>query len=361
MVMERKNLLGASCLAAETEVPAPGTVDAEGNVHLKSRVVPLPKLISPQAQQAMREAYAMSQASSTTPLGETAEEALKQAIARVDTAYEMIASQVLASAAATVERAEMAGVTVYVGKAHVIPQARRQRAVMYIHGGGFVFLAGGRYAESLAAEMAALCSCTVYSVNYRTPPAHPFPAALDDVMAVYRELLKSYQPGDIALAGESAGGNIAAALTLKIRDSGLPLPGMLILKTPAVDLTDSGDSMVTNIGLDARLSDSSAGFGLLYANGHDLRDPYLSPVFGDFSKGYPPTFVQAGLRDLLLSGAVMLHRAIRRDGGEAELHVWEGMSHGPFRLVNSTVPEDLELDAEIKRFLAKHWHEGASG
>ncbi len=110
------NLLGASCLAAQAEVPAPGTVDAEGNVHLKSRVVPLPKLISPEAQQAMREAYAMSQGSSMTPPGGTAEEALKQAIARVDTAYEMIASQVLASAAATVERTEMAGVTVYVGQ-----------------------------------------------------------------------------------------------------------------------------------------------------------------------------------------------------------------------------------------------------
>lgn len=346
---------GGARPAAQLPAPTAGTLDAEGRLHLGPRAVPLPKLASPEAQQALREAYALRPPGSILPPPGASREAWRQAIAKVDAAFEAIAEQALRRAAATVEAAKIAGVTVYVGRAHTIPESRRRRAIMHLHGGGFVFLAGGKYAESLAATKAAQCGCTVYSVNYRTPPDHPFPAALDDAVAVYRELLKRHEPADLAIAGESAGGNLAAAVTLKIRDAGLPMPGMVVLLTPGVDLTNSGDSSVTNLGLDARLTDDSAEVRTLYAGGHDLRDPYLSPVFGDFGKGFPPTFIQAGLRDLLLSGAVVLHRALRRAGIDAELHVWEGQPHGPFSMGASTVPEDLDLDAEIHRFLARHW------
>jgi acetyl esterase/lipase len=119
-----------------------------------------------------------------------------------------------------------------------------------------------------------------------------------------------------------------------------------------VDLTESGDSFHANLGLDSVLTSSLMETNLLYADGHDLADPYLSPLFGDFSKGFPPTFLQAGTRDLFLSNAVRMHRALRAAGVPAELHVFEGAPHGLFF---GTAPEDEELDREARRFVDEHW------
>jgi acetyl esterase/lipase len=121
------------------------------------------------------------------------------------------------------------------------------------------------------------------------------------------------------------------------------------LVTSAVDLTESGDSSQTNRDVDVNLRRHKPELIALYAAGHDLTDPYLSPLFGDFSKGFPPTFLQAGTRDLLLSDAVRMHRALRKAGVEVELHVFEGMPHGGF----FGAPEDQELAAEIRRFVVK--------
>jgi len=186
-----------------------------------------------------------------------------------------------------------------------------------------------------------------FAVDYRMPPDHPYPAGLEDSIEAYRSLLGRYQPERIAVSGGSAGGGLAAAFVLKARDMGLPLPGACVLATPEADLTESGDSFEANIFVDVvasqRLTDSIA----LYANGHDLRDPYLSPVFGDFSKGFPPTILTCGTRDLFLSNTVLMHRALRRAGIEAQLHVWEAMPHGGF----FGAPEDEEVLEEQARFI----------
>jgi monoterpene epsilon-lactone hydrolase len=182
------------------------------------------------------------------------------------------------------------------------------------------------------------------------PPDHPYPAALDDCIAVYRRLLEVQPPARIVVGGASAGGNLAAALMHRARDVGLPLPGALVLLTPEADLTESGDSFATNLGIDpvlrSRLSESIA----LYAGDHDLTHPYLSPLFGDFTPPFPPTFVQAGTRDLFLSNAVRMHRKLRAAGVESELHVFEAMPHGGF----FGAPEDAELAAEVRRFVSAH-------
>jgi acetyl esterase/lipase len=142
---------------------------------------------------------------------------------------------------------------------------------------------------------------------------------------------------------------LAASLVLKIRDAGLPLPAACVLATPQADLTESGDTFETNAEIDVilrkRLSESIA----LYAGGHDLRDPYLSAVFGDFSKGFPPTMLLSGTRDLFLSNTVRLHRALRKAGVEADLHVWEAMPHGGF----FGAPEDAEVLAEQAAFIRR--------
>ena len=189
-----------------------------------------------------------------------------------------------------------------------------------------------------------------WSVDYRMPPDYPYPAALDDVLAAYSGLLDVRAPEQIVVGGGSAGGNLAAALVLRARDEGLPLPGALILLTPEVDLTESGDSFQTNLGIDNVLTESLADSIALYAGDHDLRHPYLSPLFGDLTAPFPPTLLQAGTRDLFLSNTVRMHRKLRAGGVDAQLHVFEAMPHGGF----FGAPEDDELTEEIRRFLSSH-------
>jgi acetyl esterase/lipase len=187
-----------------------------------------------------------------------------------------------------------------------------------------------------------------WAVDYRMPPLHPYPVPLDDCMAVYVQLLEERSPRDIFVGGTSAGGNLAAALIARAKDEGLPMPAALVLLTPEVDLTESGDSFETNRHADNVLG-SLMEANLLYANGHDLAHPYISPLFADVA-GFPPTFLQAGTRDLYLSNTVRMHRALRAAGVEAELHVFEAMPHGGF----GGAPEDIELRMEVRRFLDAH-------
>ena len=157
---------------------------------------------------------------------------------------------------------------------------------------------------------------------------------------------------DAIVRGGSAGGNLAAALILRARDEGLPLPAAAVLMTPELDLTESGDSFHTNLGVDSVLTQSLMPANLLYAGGHDLAHPYLSPLFGDFTKGFPPTFLATGTRDLFLSNTVRMHRALRSADISAELHVLESAPHGGFF---GAAPEDADLVREIRRFCDTHW------
>ncbi len=118
--------------------------------------------------------------------------------------------------------------------------------------------------------------------------------------------------------------------------------------TPELDLTESGDSFNTLMGLDTVLTERLMPVNLVYAAGADLEHPYLSPLFGDVA-GYPPTLIQAGTRDIFLSNAVIMHRKLRRAGVRAELHVWEGMPHGGF---SGLTAEDREVSAELQAFIA---------
>jgi acetyl esterase/lipase len=152
------------------------------------------------------------------------------------------------------------------------------------------------------------------------------------------------------VGGGSAGGNLAAALILRARDQGLPLPAAAILLTPAVDFTHSGDTFETNFGVDTVITTRGGG-SEIYARGHDVTDPYLSPIFGDYSKGFPPTLLASGTRDLLLSNTVRLHRKLRAAGVIADLHVLEAAPHGFFL---GGTPEDDDLHNEIRQFIDAH-------
>ncbi|WP_436054231.1 alpha/beta hydrolase fold domain-containing protein [Phenylobacterium sp. LjRoot225] len=234
------------------------------------------------------------------------------------------------------------------------PEARRGRlaevAYFDIHGGGFV--AGGGEMCALTAKLkAADYGAEVFSVDYRMLPDHPYPAALDDCMAAYAEVLKSYPASAVVVAGASAGGNLAAGLMLRARDEGVPLPAGLLLLTPALDLTLAGDSHQTNRYLDVNLY-GGADFIRSHAGAEDLEHPYVSPLFGNFALGWPQTFLMTGTRDLLLSDTVRMHRALRCAGVTAELHVMEAGPHGGFM---GAAPEDAEIMAEARRFTYSAW------
>jgi acetyl esterase/lipase len=217
--------------------------------------------------------------------------------------------------------------------------------------GGALILFGGDIIIPLAQKLSLVVKANVVSVDYRMPPDHPYPAGLDDCVAVYKGLLERHGAHNIVIGGASAGGNLALATILRAKAEGLPMPAGLALLTPEIDLTESGDSFQVLKGLD-RLG-PLIEVNRLYAGTTPLTDPYVSPLFGDFSGDFPRTFIQAGTRDLFLSNAVRLHRALRRHDIEADLHIWEALPHGGFLVA----PEDAEIDEELYKFTRSCWND----
>ncbi len=318
-------------------------VVAEG-LYLDARIIPIPHSISPEAQAAL--AAGRPPRPPSPPISDKA--AWRAHIAESNAAFTTMMEAATATLPARAELTDIGGVPVYVGTPYTMAEANRDKALIHLHGGALVLL-GGEPVRHFAITEAATMGCKLFAVDYRNPPDHPYPAALDDCVAVYRALLETYPAHRIAISGVSGGGNLAAAMTLKARDAGLPLPSAVGLFSPEVDLTESGDSFQTNRDIDVVLHGSLAATNALYADGHDLADPYVSPLFGDFNKGFPPTFVQSGTRDLFLSNSVRIHRRLRDAGIDAELHVWEALPHAFF----GGAPEDRELHVEFRRFLAR--------
>lgn len=315
-------------------------------VHLSARDVPPPSTISPEARQALSDFAATPRVPWPSP---DDREAWLTRAAESNAMWDDLAGPILEKLPATVETVSIGGVTCHEcrptsGVSECSP------VYMFMHGGAF-FSGGGSYAKVLGARDAAAIGIRVISVDYRLAPDHRFPAALEDCVAVYRALAKSVPPSRLVIGGSSAGGNLAAAATLAIRDRDLPTPSGVVLLSPELDLTESGDSFRTNADLDVILKFSLDECNALYAGDRDLTDPYLSPLFADFTKGFPPALIQSGTRDLFLSNAVRMHRKLREAGLEAELHVWEAMPHGAFS--RGDAPEHDEIAAEVGRFIHK--------
>jgi monoterpene epsilon-lactone hydrolase len=252
------------------------------------------------------------------------------------------------------QSAEMGGVRVFILTPKTMRPENRERVLIHVHGGCYV-MNPGEAGVSEAAFMAGFGGFRVISVDYRMPPAAPYPAALDDAMAVWRAAVKEHDPRKMAIFGSSAGGALTLAMTLRAKADGLPLPAAIAPGTPMADLTGVGDSFQTNAFIDNSLV-APGGFcdaaARLYANGHDLRDPMLSPVYGDV-RGFPPTILTTGTRDLLLSNTVRMHRRLRQAGVEATLQVFEGQAHAHYYR-DATAPESREAFTEIAGFFDRH-------
>ena len=268
-----------------------------------------------------------------------------------DAVFAPMVLEKIESAPVTIELMEVDGVTIRLVEPEDKSLLREGSIILNFHGGGFTMF-GGDISVFEALPLAEV-GYRVVCVDYRMLPHHPYPAAVDDCMTVYRSLLENYDASSIALVGTSAGGNLVAAVTLMARDAGLPLPAAAVMHTPWSDLGKIGDSYFTNDRVDPMLTsyDVVGGAARLYADGKELNDPLLSPVYGDYTKGFPPSLLSTGTRDLLLSCTLRLHRVLRSAKMEAELHVFDALWHG-FGL---TLPEEGKaLNDEVLAFLDKH-------
>jgi acetyl esterase/lipase len=254
----------------------------------------------------------------------------------------------------TMQPAVIGGVKAFILAPQVIPAANQNRLLVHVHGGGYVYNPG-EAGTGEAALMAAYGGFKVISFDYRMPPDASYPAAMDDAMAVWKAALEMQKPANMAIFGTSTGGGMTLAMILRAKGEHLPLPAALAPGTPWSDLTETGDSYKTNEWLDNVLV-SYNGYlthaAQLYANGHDLKDPQLSPIYGDFH-GFPPAILTSGTRDLFLSNTVLTHRKLRQAGVEAVLQVFEGMSHAQY-LFDPDAPETKEAFREIASFFDAH-------
>ena len=254
----------------------------------------------------------------------------------------------------TMTSAVMNGVRVNILTPDVIPPEHKDKVLVQVHGGCYVLFPGIAGTQE-AVMMAGFGHYQVIAIDYRMPPDAYFPAALDDSVTVYKEVLKKTKPKNVGVLGTSAGGALVLEMMLRAKQQGLPMPAAIAPSTPMSDVTKVGDSFFTNEMVDNVLV-SRDGFcdaaTKVYAHGHDLADPMLSPIYGDM-KGFPPAILTTGTRDLLLSNTVRVHRKLRQAGVEAELEVYEGQSHAQFGR-DDRLPETQEAYGEIVRFFEEH-------
>jgi monoterpene epsilon-lactone hydrolase len=253
-----------------------------------------------------------------------------------------------------VEETKIAGVHCFVVTPNKIPAENRRRLLIHVHGGGYVF-GPGEAALPEAIMMAGFGGFKVISVDYRMPPDFPYPAAMDDAMAVWKAIVKQHDHRRLAIFGTSTGGAMTLAMVLRAKDEKLPLPAAIAPGTPWSDIDKVGDSYKANEWADNVLVTWDGWLGRaakLYANGASLKTPYISPIYGDF-KGFPPTILTTGTRDLFLSNTVRTHRKLRRAGVVADLNVYEGMSHAQYQF-NVDAPETKEAFTDIARFFGRY-------
>jgi epsilon-lactone hydrolase len=308
-----------------------------------TRVVPVPKTVSPEAQKWLGHVVSDAAGPKTT---------VEQERAGVDQ-WQAGAGEVSKQLyPVNIESATVAGVPVRVVTPLTMAPEKRDLVLMNLHGGGFR-VDSGSLTESV--PIANLTGMKVVSVLYRMAPEHPFPAAVDDAIAVYKELLKTHKPRNIGIYGTSAGAILTAEVTAKIKQLGLPMPGATGVFSGMGDFSVPGDSiaMYALNGLSGHLDPPKQYSGDLggYATSTDPKDPVLSPLNGDLT-GFPPTLFITSGRDLLLSGTTILHRAYLRAGVDAQLVVFDGLPHAFWN--NPRLPEAKEADGLMAKFFVTH-------
>ncbi len=333
-------LSAAPLFAGAAELPAR---------EVPARSLPVPTTVSPQIQ-----ALIAAPLSPTWNVHPKSADEWKAVVAQSAAASAAQVPALLAELNVTREQMKIAGVNVYLMTPKMLPAENRDRLLVHIHGGAYVLFPGDA-GNPEAILMAGFAHMKVLSIDYRMPPDFPYPAALDDATAVWRELVKTHDAKKMAIFGTSTGGGMTLAVVLRAKAEHLPLPAAIAPGTPWSDLTKTGDSYFANEMVDNVLVSYDGFLGdcaKLYANGHDLKDPFLSPVYGDFHH-FPPTILTTGTRDLFLSNTVRVHRKLRDAGIDAVLNVFEGQSHAQYAFAPDA-PETKQAFGDIAQFFNAH-------
>jgi acetyl esterase/lipase len=342
-------LLAAALLALSTTLTvaqqAPeqkdsSTIAPDGTAYI-TRIVPVPTTVSPEAQKMLARVVSDAEVPQT----------LEQRRIGTDKwqAGAGIASQKLYPA--NVAADTIAGVPVRIVTPLTIAPANRDRVLINLHGGGFNSDSGS-LTETV--PIANLTGIKVVAVLYRLAPEHPFPAGLNDAVAVYQQVLKTYKPSHIGIYGTSAGAILTAEMSVKLKQLHLPLPAVTGIFSGMGDFSQPTDSLALFAlnGFSGHLDPPKPGpSSTEYIASTDPRDPVLSPLYADLS-GLPPTLFITSGRDILLSGSTILHRAYLRAGVDAQLVVFEALPHAFWN--NPSLPESKEADQIMARFLATH-------
>lgn len=341
-------LAGACALVAQQPQPttaaeAPNRdtsyIDAQGTAHV-TRVVPVPQDLSPQAQRSL---------SRPEPdQGPPQSLAERRRLTDEYTARARVAwSRLLPN---TIVDTKIADVPVHIVTPEGMPEANKDKVLLDLHGGGFNSDSGS-YTESI--PIAGYAKMKVVAVLYRLAPEHPFPAAVDDSVAVYKELLKTYKPDHIVIYGTSAGAILTGEVAVKLKQLGLPEPAALGIFSGMGDFARPGDSisMYALRGLSGHLDPPEPGaHDSEYVGSTDPKDPVLSPIYADL-RGLPPTLFITSGRDMLLSGTANLHRAFLHAGVDARLVLFDALPHAFW--YDPRLPEAIEANHIMADFFVK--------
>lgn len=228
----------------------------------------------------------------------------------------------------------------------------RDYVILQLHGGGYISPVRNAYYVFAGLYNEVSRGCSVLTPDYRVAPEHPYPAALLDAFASYQWLLEQgYYGEQIIVAGDSAGGGLAMALTMYLKDHNMPMPGGIVAMSPWTDQTASGESYETNFEKDPLFGNTKESMIYLndYAAEYDKMDYYISPLFGDFRE-FPPMLVQVGSLEMLLSDSTMVAAKARQQGVKVRLSVYEGMFH-VFQMAYLNIPESKKAWAEVGKFI----------
>jgi acetyl esterase/lipase len=315
-------------------------VDAQGTAHI-TRVIPIPADLSPEARN-----FLLRTLPDQGPISTIAERR-----ARLSAREVRFAAAWSALCPNTIEESTIAGVPVHKITPTRLSPGHRDDILLNVHGGGFE-TDSGSYSESI--PIAGYTGIPVVAVLYRLAPEHPFPAAVDDAVAVYKELLKTYKPGRIVLYGTSAGAILTAQVANRLKQLGLPEPAALGIFSTFDSFIRAGDSaaMYTLNGFNGHLDPPSGKVSIpTYSGSTDPTDPVLSPINADLHGLPPALFITSG-RDMLLSGTTNLHRAYLGAGIDAQLVVFDALPHAFWQ--DPSLPESIEANHIMADFMLKH-------
>lgn len=241
-----------------------------------------------------------------------------------------------------------------------------KNAVFIIHGGAFIGELCDTYRKDYVKYSQAAGDAAVFNINYRTAPEYTFPAAHDDAIKGWRKILSmGFDPKNILLVGDSAGGNLVLSTTLKLRDSGEALPRAVVAMSPWADLAVTGQSYFDNYNKDPMFGNKKGkaspeliekfinGSIFVYCGDADRKNPYLSPVFGEYH-GFPPVHISVGSHELLYDESITIYNKINQSGGSATLHVGKEMFH-VFPLLHPIIPESKLAWKDIIEFIEKQF------